>query len=706
MVEVHVMERDGTPAVGAVVSDGRSVRGVDADGRAELPGDGPFVFLTTRTPGAPEPWFAPVGDGPVTFIASRRSGSAPVRLVHLSDLHVTDPEAPPRPGPELICDAAVAELARMQAPATEEMAAELFSRLPALAPEIDAAIVTGDLTDRASDVEFAAYLRATRRGSPVLDVPGNHDHREVADGLEVSHYERFLGPRHYSLDIGDLHVVVLDWYSWARGVDAERQREWLLADLAVAGERDWVLFVHDRIRDLDLTALPRPPKAQFTGHWHATRVLDHGGTTHVATGSPLFAGLDTSVPVLRVASFAPGRMTLRTHATPTGAVLSTAAHAPQRARRAGAGDVGWVRPLEGSGMTTAPVGLGHDVVIVTVDEDRGHSTIEVLRVADGVTVWRRTLEEPVRAAPQAVGDILVVTALTGRTSVLSREDGTLRWSRPGPDALLAWVRTPPAVDAERIIVGDPSALMSWAHADGTQHWQRRDLAQHLNHVAYTGPVLVGDHVAFGAWPQAPGLIVLAATDGSVHVPVGAEVTAAAAAWGAGMDLAPRAQLVPDGDGVLVLEAGRLRRRRTDDLKVDLDVPAPGLFAVSGPCIDDDLLLVVEHGVALHAYDRTTGARRWTHTEPAPAPLPQLPYARTGAALAHAPRAVSGRLVLPLADGRLRVLDRSDGRPMGEVHLGAPLLTGVGAADGHVVAVDIDGVVRGIAVDELSSEVES
>lgn len=703
MVEVLVTGPDGAPAAGAVVSDGRAVRRASSDGRVDLPGDGPFVFLTTRTPGAAGPWFAPTGDGPITLVASSRSGSGPVRLVHLSDLHVTDPDAPPRDGFDLACDAAAAELARMQAPATEGMAADLVERLPGLVGEVDAVVITGDLTDRASDTEFDAYRRATRQALPVLDVPGNHDHRERADAIDVGAYERHLGPRYYSLDVGDLHVVVLDWYSWVRGVDAERQHAWLLADLAVAEGRDWVLFVHDRIRELDLAALPRPPKAQFTGHWHATRVLTHGGTTHVATGSPLFAGLDTSVPVLRVATFAAGRMTLRTRATPTGAPLATAVNVPRRARLAGAGDVGWVRPLTGAGMTALPVGLGHEVAIVTVDEDRGQSTVEVLRAGTGETVWRRSLEEPVRAAPRVVGDTLVVTALTGRTWVFARADGDVRWSRPGPDALLGWVRTPAAADAEHVIAGDASGLTCWAHADGTERWRRRDLAQHLNHVTYTGPVLVGDHVTFGAWPQAPGLIVLDVRDGAVHAPHGAAVTAAEASWGAGMARAPRAPLVADGAGVLVLEAGRLRRRRTADLGVDLDVPAPGLFAVAGPQVDGDLLLVAEHGVGLHAHDRTSGARRWTHQESTRVPLPQLPYARNGAALAHAPVVVDGVVVLPLADGRLRALGRADGRALGEVSVGAPLLAGAGSAAGHVVAVDADGVARGIAITELVSE---
>lgn len=703
---VRVRFADGTPAAGAVVSDGTGVARTDEGGIAHLACEGPFVHLVSRIPGGDTPWYLPSGAPDLSFTASA-SPAEEVGFVHVTDLHVTDPSAAARPRSfEVPCDRAVAELARMEAPASEQRARALFDRLPRVAPAAGFVVATGDLTDRASDAEFEAYRRASRGRLPVVDVPGNHDHRLGDDGhLDVSAYERHLGPRWYSFDVGPVHLVVLDWFSWTLRRDDEQQRAWLAADLDLAGDRPWVLLAHDRIRDLDLTSLRRPPVAAFTGHWHATRVVHHGGTAHVATGSPLFAGLDRTVPMLREATVTGHRLRLRSVVTPTGAPTGglRPATAPAMPRDAVDDPVGWARQVPGTGTSGPPVAAGALALVTSTDEDRGRSTVTALEPTTGHTAWQVALPEQVRAAPAVDGDLAVLASVSGTLYGLEVHSGTQRWSRAAADPLLGWVTTTPSTGRGLVLSGDASSVVACRLADGGPVWQRRDLGQHLNHVSYTAPTVVGDHVVVGFWPQAPGLVVLDAASGQVLSPGDAVGHAATAAWGDGIPRAPRASLVPVADDVLVVEAGRLVRRSLPDATERWSAPAPGLFALAAPVVAGDLVLQVEHGVALEGRDMGTGRLRWRFEWSGEVALPRLPYAPVGAALASAPALADDVAVLGLGDGGLRLVRLSTGAVEGRGSVPGPLLDGPAVADDTIVTLDLDGVVRGVPLHAVRRE---
>src|SRR5690349_8592971 len=80
----------------------------------------------------------------------------------------------------------------------------------AMRPQPDAVLVTGDLADRGSDLEYKQVREVLAPlGAPTFPLPGNHDDRGALRhdfGLPGTGGE----PVHYSVDLGPLRLVVLD----------------------------------------------------------------------------------------------------------------------------------------------------------------------------------------------------------------------------------------------------------------------------------------------------------------------------------------------------------------------------------------------------------------------------------------------------------------------------------------------------------------
>lgn len=231
-----VRSADGRPAVGIAVSDGYGVTVTDSDGRFALPGSGPFVFVTRPAGTDCERWYMPPRtDADLEFILdSPERAPSGCKFAHITDLHLsvggqqlTDPDD------DALFRFVDGEMLRRNV-APPHAAAPLASALARAS--LDFVVATGDVTNRGRDEEYAAYLdfvRAARH--PVYTVPGNHDLMpqpgddplggrnqqldQAAYGVVTDRYERYLGPRWYSFDRGDVHFVVLDWYTLYLGLD-------------------------------------------------------------------------------------------------------------------------------------------------------------------------------------------------------------------------------------------------------------------------------------------------------------------------------------------------------------------------------------------------------------------------------------------------------------------------------------------------------
>lgn len=104
--------------------------------------------------------------------------------------------------------------------------------------------VSGDLTDRATDAEFANYRAGTAESRvPVWPAVGNHEYfygGEATYQARIENYRRYVGPEWYSFSYGNRHFVVLENNGQA---PFDEQLSWLRQDLDAnaAGKRVVVL---------------------------------------------------------------------------------------------------------------------------------------------------------------------------------------------------------------------------------------------------------------------------------------------------------------------------------------------------------------------------------------------------------------------------------------------------------------------------------
>ena len=168
-----------------------------------------------------------------------------MRIAHLSDLHF---------GEEATGQAAI-------------LAADIQAQSP------DAVVVSGDLTRRAVNREFAAaiaFLEAL--GAPLLVVPGNHD----IPRFDL--FERFLNPRQRwlaarpagymdVLELPGLRLIGLDsvsraqWHlDWAAGAISAQRRARLAAALELPSEYPTLVVCHHPLRHPDWAQARRAPR--------------------------------------------------------------------------------------------------------------------------------------------------------------------------------------------------------------------------------------------------------------------------------------------------------------------------------------------------------------------------------------------------------------------------------------------------------------
>lgn len=113
-------------------------------------------------------------------------------------------------------------------------------------PQPDAVLVSGDLSDNATDAEYEQVRELLAPlNAPLYVLPGNHDDRRAlhrhfgvpgADG----------GPVQYSVDLGPLRLVVLDTTRPGEDPGAldDERLDWLDAELAAAPEAPTLVAMH------------------------------------------------------------------------------------------------------------------------------------------------------------------------------------------------------------------------------------------------------------------------------------------------------------------------------------------------------------------------------------------------------------------------------------------------------------------------------
>jgi len=188
---------------------------------------------------------------------------------------------------------------------------------------------TGDLTDRGyRQVEFESYYRAIQTAKlPIYNVIGNHDYNNWARKIKRSkrkkknpkakaseeqypdysrhteNYERFLGPRWYSFDVGRIHFIARDsmavnWDSQAN----KNQEAWIRKDIALnAKGKKIIVLQHFLPTQGDLEWWSQfDTLAIFSGHWHGRRERIYKGIHDINTSTFRFGGIDRSPRGFRI----------------------------------------------------------------------------------------------------------------------------------------------------------------------------------------------------------------------------------------------------------------------------------------------------------------------------------------------------------------------------------------------------------------------
>jgi 3',5'-cyclic AMP phosphodiesterase CpdA len=122
-------------------------------------------------------------------------------------------------------------------------------RLSAFAPRLDAVVVTGDLVDMGSIVEYEALKSLLAPlAMPVYLLVGNHDDRAALRQVFSDHAYLHTGGEfvHYAVDLGPLRLVALDSQTprQSGGQLCEARLTWLDAQLAASQGKPVVLALH------------------------------------------------------------------------------------------------------------------------------------------------------------------------------------------------------------------------------------------------------------------------------------------------------------------------------------------------------------------------------------------------------------------------------------------------------------------------------
>ena len=544
---------------------------------------------------------------------------------------------------------------------TPNVLAALFEEIVRRSPEVDFVVATGDLTNAGLDEEFAAYREVVAAAPlPIISIPGNHDHHEAkpaADAGEPLPYERFLGPRWFSFDRDGVHFAAIDWYTHRLGIDTAVQDAWLAADLArVDDATPIVLLTHDQMPAAFYDALPRRPVASFSGHWHTTRVVEHAGTVHVNSGPATFGGLDYSPPHYRVAtvSVPNGEVELRTVVRGSrdfdGATMR---RSPTARFVAGSR---WTAALGGAHLGGAERVSDDTIVVAGKSEDGPGGLVIALDVATGDLRWTQQLSAAVKATPRVVDGAVVAASVAGEVVCVDAPTGALRWRTwLHADPLHLWCYARPVVHDGLVHVGDVGRFAAIDFADGRIHWSRDDLGHRENLTTIPSPVIAGGVLVGAFIGQAPAMFAIDPTTGTTAWPAG-DVHGI---YEAGADLATELSRAvvggitadPEGDDVHVVRLGsRVERVRAADGEVVWSAPFHGWFNPAPPVVHGDAVIATAATGQVWAYDRATGARRWStvvSTDGAPA---MGSYRSDGASLL-APVTPIGGSALPTDLGR-------------------------------------------------------
>lgn len=691
----------GVPCVR--VSNGREVVTVDAEGAYQLPrqDEDRFVFLTVPS------GFA--SDGP----SYQKLGS--------EDTYDFDLRSEPSRAEEEFSFVQITDT-HMSVDGSRSASVDLRQDLDAILQEVgDRAafvVATGDLTNRGTGEEFAAYLDAVEGFQlPIYPCIGNHDDNDP-EALG-DHFTDALGPTYYSFDYGPAHFVVYD----VIGPDwrvPDHQDVWLRADLdAIPAATPIVMLLHypwgrsffDRFQNDRIVA-------SFSGHWHCARVYRDGQTVHYNTPTLCFGGIDQSPRAYRFCTYQGGKITSEIRALDSKTfsgisfrpdLRSVSKLPPQSDEglgpssewaqfrggpgRTGRSDSGprpplvpvWRTPTGGALHMGSPVLTGDTLVLGTQNEDvPGASCVVGLDALDGGERWRSSTETSIKLSPASENGRCFVVTVTGEVIALDAGDGNRHWSYQLGDASERWVYSSPLVSDGRLYVGMSSHFVSLNARNGELIWMRDDFGTTDWIASYPSPAGFEDVVVVAFYGQPTNLVVLDKMSGKTI-------------WKNDEDKAFRVSSTPvvAPDGTVYVISGR-SLVRAFDVRTGTPLWESSLDrtrCAASPALSAGRLYVPTGDGTLHALDVKSGRVVW-NWEAQEGLASFSPYVRGGKGQVSSPAVTDRFVFFGSADGHLYALNADSGEVAWSHNLGTPMLSSpvvsgnglwIGACDGTVNA---------------------
>ena len=698
-----VIDQEGAPIAGRMVSNGLEVTVTDSIGGWDLPvaawagRELPFVWVHRGAGFDCRDWFRVPSEGPITF-RMQPVLDARTRFGHITDLHV---------------DASSGAFGLSAGDCTAD-------RLGAVLTELrdgfgcDAVLATGDLTNRGADDDFVELRRALDRSPlPIFHMPGNHDHygdyfepnaegSAAPAGPSGRRYEAHLGPRWWSMTEGGMRIVAIDWHSWHHD-DADLQRTWLAADLASTAPGTSVLILSHDLMSQDffehVTSVAPHVRilGSLSGHWHTARAgrAGHGnGELHLNTGNPMFGSWDWSPPHARILEFDGSQLSVETRALGVGpqhrtatfrsVPVSGAARPTERAR--------WRLHLDGVAHLGGPVVATSEMqqrcVVTWRDEDRLVGGVTAVDTA-GAVVWTARLEGSVLGRAAVAGSDVAAVAIDGQVVVHDVETGNRRWSVRLESDRGLWMSSAPLLTDTAVVVGSGPVFAGLDRHDGHVRWRRIDLGSHEMYPSYGGGLVDTTRVIIGMPSVEPSLYALDASTGETvwasNSNSGGGSPAGSLVWGAGgriYGLSHRPEL-------FCVDAATGAER----FRVVVD----GHYTWAAPLVTEAGVLVMTADARLVCFDADEGAELWRTDVPAEATHGFAPYRGWGPSSITGPvLGADGRCFVATTDGAVWSIDSGSGSVQrlaqlpaavtaGIVRLGEQLL--VPTADGSLWSVD-------------------
>lgn len=240
-----VTDTSGNPIPGVVVSDGYGCVTTDANGVYQMERYKKARFVHYSTPAG--------------YAVNTSADNYPLfysEIVHknIADRH--DFVLTPLPAPEsdftLVC------IADPQCATTAEISRYVNETIPDVEATVDGykakgtpvyGITLGDIVFDTPDLWSNMKESMANRNLPIFQTIGNHDHlqTETSDDNAAANFETQFGPRNYSFNRGDVHIVSMDNVLYEgkkkyKGGITDKQLEWLRQDLSHVDKDKLVIF--------------------------------------------------------------------------------------------------------------------------------------------------------------------------------------------------------------------------------------------------------------------------------------------------------------------------------------------------------------------------------------------------------------------------------------------------------------------------------